>query len=66
LAWYYLNVFCAIRIIGGALGIHDSNSMAANVISTVGISPLGLTIDGLLHEVYLILFIDHPVMSRHP
>lgn len=50
LAWYYLSVFCIARIVGGAIGVHDSQSLAANIIVGVGISPLILAIDGLLHE----------------
>ncbi|KAJ5930809.1 integral membrane protein [Penicillium verhagenii] len=50
LPWYYLSVFCVARIIGGALGVHDRNSLAANIIQSVGISPLLLSVDGLIHE----------------
>ncbi|KAJ5771996.1 integral membrane protein [Penicillium odoratum] len=50
LPWYYLIVFCLARIVGGALGIHDSNSLAANIIQSVGVSPLLLSVDGLIHE----------------
>ncbi|PYH81035.1 integral membrane protein [Aspergillus uvarum CBS 121591] len=50
LAWYYLSVFCIARVVGGAMGVHDSQSLAANIIVGVGISPLILAIDGLLHE----------------
>ncbi|KAJ5950097.1 integral membrane protein [Penicillium verhagenii] len=50
LPWYYLSVFCVARIIGGALGVNDSNSLAANIIQSVGISPLLLSVDGLIHE----------------
>ncbi|PWY89239.1 integral membrane protein [Aspergillus heteromorphus CBS 117.55] len=50
LAWYYVVIFCVARVIGGALGVHDSSSLAANIIVGVGISPLVLAVDGLLHE----------------
>ncbi|RAL09346.1 uncharacterized protein BO97DRAFT_351874 [Aspergillus homomorphus CBS 101889] len=50
LAWYYLSIFCVARIVGGAMGVHNSQSLAANILVGVGISPLILAIDGLLHE----------------
>ncbi|PYH47082.1 uncharacterized protein BP01DRAFT_390216 [Aspergillus saccharolyticus JOP 1030-1] len=50
LAWYYLIIFCIARVVGGAMGVHDEKSLAANIIVGVGISPLILAIDGLLHE----------------
>lgn len=50
LPWYYLNIFCVARIVGGALGVQGSNSLAANIIQSVGISPLLLAVDGLVHE----------------
>lgn len=53
LPWYYLSVFCLARIIGGILGIHDSENLAANIIQSVGITPLILGVDGLVHEAYV-------------
>ncbi|PYH97855.1 integral membrane protein [Aspergillus ellipticus CBS 707.79] len=50
LPWYYMIIFCLARVVGGALGVHDSDSLAANIIVSVGISPLILAVDGLLHE----------------
>lgn len=50
LAWYYLSIFCIARVVGGAMGVHDDHNLAANIIVGVGISPLILAIDGLLHE----------------
>lgn len=50
LPWYYLSVFCLARIIGGILGIHDSNGLPANIIQSVGLTPLILAVDGLIHE----------------
>ncbi|KAJ5134212.1 integral membrane protein [Penicillium atrosanguineum] len=50
LPWYYLSVFCLARIVGGGLGVHDSNGLPANIIQSVGITPLILAIDGLAHE----------------
>ncbi|KAF4170155.1 hypothetical protein CNMCM6936_003343 [Aspergillus lentulus] len=49
LGWGYLLAFCILRITGGALSIHSSGS-GAKIISSVGISPLLLALDGILHE----------------
>jgi len=60
LPWYYLNIFCVARIVGGALGVQGSNSLAANIIQSVGISPLLLAVDGLVHEACV-----YPPRIRH-
>ncbi|CBF82328.1 hypothetical protein AN9205.2 [Aspergillus nidulans FGSC A4] len=49
LGWLFLFFFCTLRIIGGALAVHDT-SIAANIISSVGLSPLLLAISSILHE----------------
>lgn len=56
LPWYYLTVFCIARIIGGGLGIRDSNGLPANIIQSVGLTPLILAVDGLIHEAYAVHF----------
>lgn len=61
LPWYYLSVFCIARVVGGGLGVHDSNGLPANIIQSVGITPLILAIDGLAHEAYVLR--SHP---HHP
>jgi hypothetical protein len=53
LPWHYVNIFCFARIVGGALGVHDNNSLAAGIIQSVGITPLVLAVDGLVHEAYV-------------
>jgi hypothetical protein len=50
LPWFYLNLFCLSRIACGALGIADSDGLAPNIIVSIGVTPLILTVDGLLHE----------------
>lgn len=50
LPWYYLCIFCLARIVGGALGAQDNSSLPANIIQSVGIAPLILAVDGLVHE----------------
>ncbi|KAE8422692.1 hypothetical protein BDV36DRAFT_310401 [Aspergillus pseudocaelatus] len=62
LAWTNLVVFCIVRIVGGAMGVHDSSSIAANVISGIGMSPLLLAIDGLLHEARYYRHPEHNVL----
>ncbi|KAL6232202.1 hypothetical protein BDW75DRAFT_247340 [Aspergillus navahoensis] len=49
LGWLFLFFFCALRIIGGALAVNDT-SFAANVISSIGLSPLLLATASILHE----------------
>lgn len=49
LGWLFLSIFCSLRIIGSALGLRDS-SPTASLISSVGLSPLLLTANGILHE----------------
>ncbi|KAL7783810.1 hypothetical protein V8C37DRAFT_35071 [Trichoderma ceciliae] len=48
LGWLYLFAFCTLRIIGGAMSL--SGSASANIISSVGLSPLLLATSGILHE----------------
>ncbi|KAL3474921.1 hypothetical protein BJX99DRAFT_230539 [Aspergillus californicus] len=50
LTWWYLSIFCGIRIAAGALGISQSDSLVANILIGIGTSPLILTVDGLIHE----------------
>ncbi|KAB8227480.1 uncharacterized protein BDW43DRAFT_304583 [Aspergillus alliaceus] len=47
LEWFFLLAFCTLRIVGGSMAI-GSGSLAAEIISSVGISPLLLTVDGFL------------------
>ncbi|KAJ5822848.1 hypothetical protein N7447_005188 [Penicillium robsamsonii] len=49
LGWLFLFFFCTIRIIGGALSVNNT-SVAANIISSVGLSPLLLATASILHE----------------
>lgn len=49
LGWLYLFFFCTLRIIGGALAVHNT-SAAASIISSIGLSPLLLATAGILHE----------------
>lgn len=52
-AWYYLTAFCILRIVAGALGTSQGDSLAANILIGVGTSPLLLSVDGLVHEAYV-------------
>lgn len=53
LAWYYLTAFCILRIVAGALGTSQGDSLAASTLVGVGASPLLLSVDGLVHEAYV-------------
>ncbi|OJJ49488.1 hypothetical protein ASPZODRAFT_129966 [Penicilliopsis zonata CBS 506.65] len=48
LGWLYLFIFCGLRIVGGVLVI--KGKPAGDIVASVGISPLLLAIDGILHE----------------
>ncbi len=54
LGWLYVHIFCAVRIIGAAITIHDevtnSGGTASLILSSVGLSPLLLATAGVLHE----------------
>lgn len=54
LGWYLLAVFCALRIAGAALQMHidatGSKSMGAAIVSSIGLSPLLLATESILHE----------------
>jgi prolipoprotein diacylglyceryltransferase len=49
LGWLFLLIFCIFRIIGGVVAVRDTGT-AANIISSVGLSPLLLATAGILHE----------------
>jgi hypothetical protein len=53
LAWLYLLAFCVLRITGAAMGLNDPHNTGAQIISSIGLSPLLLSIDGMLHEAYV-------------
>jgi hypothetical protein len=51
LGWLSIQLFCFIRIIGNILILKDgSQSTAAVVVNSVGLSPLLLGTIGILHE----------------
>ncbi|RAL10323.1 uncharacterized protein BO97DRAFT_456489 [Aspergillus homomorphus CBS 101889] len=50
LAWLYLLAFCILRVTGAAMGLNDPHNAGAQIISNIGLSPLLLSIDGVLHE----------------
>ncbi|KAE8386677.1 hypothetical protein BDV23DRAFT_175277 [Aspergillus alliaceus] len=61
LEWFFLLAFCTLRIVGGSMAI-GSGSLAAEIISSVGISPLLLTVDGFLYEAYVFHWLFMAVM----
>jgi hypothetical protein len=52
-AWLYLLAFCVLRITGAAMGLNDPHNTGTQIISSIGLSPLLLSIDGMLHEAYV-------------
>lgn len=55
LPWYFFIIFCGARIAGGALGVHDNQSLAASILQSVGFTPIILGADGMVHEAYVLL-----------
>ena len=54
LGWIGLISFCAVRIVGAILELLDSKSIAAQIISGVGLNPLILGVLGIIHESYVV------------
>ncbi|KAL2828095.1 hypothetical protein BJY01DRAFT_261634 [Aspergillus pseudoustus] len=50
LAWAYLLAFCILRMTGGALAVSDATNSGAQIISSIGLSPMLLSLEGVLHE----------------
>ncbi|KAJ0423937.1 hypothetical protein BJY00DRAFT_320993 [Aspergillus carlsbadensis] len=63
LAWAYLLAFCVLRMTGDALAINDENNSGAQIISSIGLSPLLLSVEGVLHEGRVYWF---PSLNRKP
>lgn len=61
LGWFYLFIFCTIRIVGGVLEIKKSSS--ASVVANIGLSPLLLATSGILHEGYVLFFANSIMFS---
>ncbi|KAJ4159490.1 uncharacterized protein LMH87_008390 [Akanthomyces muscarius] len=52
LAWFYVQVFCVLRIASGGISLHTSdNQLTSTVVNSIGLSPLMLACAGILHEV---------------
>jgi hypothetical protein len=59
LGWFYLQLFCVVRVIGSIMELHaetndTTNSMAVVIVGSVGLSPLLLAALGIMHEAYVI------------
>jgi prolipoprotein diacylglyceryltransferase len=58
LGWLFLAVFCILRIISSALQIREYNQVShgkpstttAGIVNSVGVSPLLLSVAGIIHE----------------
>lgn len=53
LGWYYLALFCGLRIAAGGIGVSNDDSIVASILIGIGTSPLILAVDGLVHEAYV-------------
>lgn len=49
LGWGFLLVFCILRLTGAGMAISNSGP-SAQIISSIGLSPMLLSLDGILHE----------------
>lgn len=53
-AWLYLSLFCMLRIITGAMGIHSTNgALAPTILNSIGLAPVMYCAAGILHEAYV-------------
>lgn len=51
MGWGYLFAFCSLRIIGGAMVLSNGPmDQTSAIISNIGLSPLLLSMSGILHE----------------
>ncbi|KAH8126201.1 hypothetical protein FP744_10003444 [Trichoderma asperellum] len=51
LGWLYVQIFCVLRIATGGIGLHGNQTgEAAVILNSIGLSPLLLSISGILHE----------------
>lgn len=50
LGWGYFFIFLSLRIISSALQLGSSDSTTASLVTSIGLSPLLLSMLGLLHE----------------
>ncbi|KAI1798689.1 hypothetical protein F4811DRAFT_167501 [Daldinia bambusicola] len=50
IGWFFLFLFCTLRIVASAIEIHDSHSSSAALVASIGLSPLLAAACGILHE----------------
>ncbi|KAK9426732.1 hypothetical protein SUNI508_00259 [Seiridium unicorne] len=50
LGWAYFFIFLTLRIISSAMQLKDSTNPSASLIASIGLSPLLLSLVGILHE----------------
>jgi hypothetical protein len=49
LGWGFLLIYCILRMTGAGMAISNSGP-SAQIISSIGLSPMLLALDGILHE----------------
>ncbi|PSR78249.1 hypothetical protein BD289DRAFT_128099 [Coniella lustricola] len=50
IGWCYYIAFCGLRIIGSGMQLANPTSSGAAIISSVGLSPLTISLGGILYE----------------
>jgi len=50
LGWVYLFLFFTLKIVGAAMELAGSDDSSANIVGSIGLSPLLLATAGILHE----------------
>ena len=51
LGWWYVGVFCGLRIVTGAIGVSGTiDGVGPVILNSIGLSPLLLAVSGVLHE----------------
>ncbi|KAI0886924.1 uncharacterized protein GGS22DRAFT_119063 [Annulohypoxylon maeteangense] len=50
IGWFFLFIFCTLKIVSSALELKDATSSGAALVSSIGLSPLLAAICGTLHE----------------
>ncbi|KAI1478664.1 hypothetical protein F4774DRAFT_384676 [Daldinia eschscholtzii] len=50
IGWFFLFIFCTLRIVASAIEIHDAHSTGAALVASIGLSPLLAAVCGILHE----------------
>ncbi|KAI1409209.1 hypothetical protein F5Y13DRAFT_182113 [Hypoxylon sp. FL1857] len=50
IGWFFLFIFCTLRIVSSAMELHDAHSTSAALVASIGLSPILAAACGVLHE----------------